>query len=101
MAAPSIESKGDGRYLIQGELDMQTVSAFWQQTERLFAEMPAEVCFDLSGVTRSDSAGLALLLEWMRTAKRSNIQLYFQNLPTQTQDIARLSELLDLLPLRD
>ena len=101
MPAPSIQAEGKERYRIEGELQMGTVPRLWQRTERLFAEMPSEVWFDLRGVSRSDSAGLALLLEWMRAAQRAGVTLHFENLPTQIRDIARLSELLEVLPLSD
>ncbi|MBF6309145.1 STAS domain-containing protein, partial [Nocardia farcinica] len=60
---------------------------------------PGEVCFDLQAVTRSDSAGLALLVEWMQFARQQDRKLSFRNLPDQLRDIARISGLEDLLPL--
>lgn len=101
MSKPSITSRGGGEYRIEGRLEMGTVSELWQQTDHLFADMPKEVWFDLGGVSRSDSAGLALLLEWMRAAEREKVTLHLRHLPEQMRDIARLSELHEVLPLGD
>ena len=52
---------------------------------------------DLSGVTSGDSAGLALLIEWLSVAKAAGRSLRYENVPTQLQQLARLSEVEDLL----
>ncbi len=52
---------------------------------------------DLAGVTASDSAGLALLIEWLRVAKAASRSLRFENIPSQLQQLARLSEVEELL----
>jgi len=86
-------------FLIEGELNMQTVPTLLQA---MLSQLPAsgsEAHVDLAGVTRSDSAGLALLVEWLRLAKAGNIRLQFHNLPSQLQEIARVSDLLPILPL--
>ena len=86
-------------FLIEGELNMQTVPTLLQV---MLSQLPAsgsEAHIDLAGVTRSDSAGLALLVEWLRLAKAGDIRLQFHNLPPQLQEMARVSDLLPLLPL--
>jgi phospholipid transport system transporter-binding protein len=52
---------------------------------------------DLAGVTASDSAGLALLIEWLSVAKGAGRALRFENIPSQLQQLARLSEVEELL----
>ncbi len=52
---------------------------------------------DLGGVTGSDSAGLALLIEWLSVAKAAGRALRFDNIPAQLQQLARLSEVEELL----
>ena len=47
---------------------------------------------DLAGVTGSDSAGLALLIEWLSVAKAAGRALRYDNTPMQLQQLARLSE---------
>jgi ABC-type transporter Mla MlaB component len=52
---------------------------------------------DLAGVTASDSSGLALLIEWLSVAKGASRTLRFENIPSQLQQLARLSEVEELL----
>jgi len=52
---------------------------------------------DLAGVTGSDSSGLALLIEWLSIAKRMGRKVDYENMPSQLHQLARLSEVEDLL----
>ena len=52
---------------------------------------------DLAAVTASDSAGLALLIEWLSVAKGANQALRYENIPCQLEQLARLSEVEELL----
>ena len=86
-------------FLVEGELNRLTVPALLQAMISQFPASGSEAHIDLAGVTRSDSTGLALLVEWLRLAKAGDIRLHFHNLPPQLQAIARVSDLLPLLPL--
>jgi phospholipid transport system transporter-binding protein len=57
------------------------------------------VVLDLQGVTRADSAGLALMLQWVDEARRRGRSIRFSGVPDSLLDIARFSNVLDLLPL--
>jgi phospholipid transport system transporter-binding protein len=52
---------------------------------------------DLSGVKDSDSSGLALLIEWLSIAKAASKSLHYENIPTQLHQLARLSDVEELL----
>ena len=52
---------------------------------------------DLAGVTASDSSGLALLIEWLSVAKAAGRALRYDNIPSQLHQLARLSEVEELL----
>ncbi|WP_255210709.1 STAS domain-containing protein [Methylogaea oryzae] len=54
---------------------------------------------DLSGVRRADSAGLALLVEWLAQANRLNRQLDFRHVPDQILRMAKVGGLEDILSL--
>ena len=99
MSRIEVERQADDRYRIHGELTLATVPAL--EGRALTDQWPAEatVTLDLSGVTRSDSAGLALLIEWLRLARRRNVRLRLVELPVQMREIARISDLLPILPL--
>lgn len=52
---------------------------------------------DCSGVTAADSAGLAVLLDWLATASRSGGALGYDRIPDELLGIARISEVEELL----
>ena len=52
---------------------------------------------DCSAVEESDSAGLAVLLDWLAAAKRRNLSLRFVSLPQRLLAIAQISEIEETL----
>jgi len=98
MSGAAIRRGADDRLVVEGELDFTTVVALLGDAQPLF-DAGSEVRIDLQGITRSDSAGLALLIEWMRTAQRLGKAIKFLNIPPQMLDIARVSSLDQVLPL--
>jgi phospholipid transport system transporter-binding protein len=52
---------------------------------------------DLSGVTAGDSAGLAVLVEWLSAARARGATLRYEAVPAQILAIARISDLEALL----
>jgi len=94
----SFEDIGAGRFRIEGRLDFNSVLQALDTSKHLFAELHA-IQLDLSGVSAIDSAGLALIIEWIGHAKRSNCHLSFRNVPAQAMAIARISDVEKLLPL--
>jgi len=96
----AVINKLDSHHIqVEGELNLATAPVLVQTMLDQFPLTGSEVHIDLMGVTRSDSAGLALLVEWLRQAERQDITLRFHNLPGQLREIARVSDLLPLLPL--
>jgi phospholipid transport system transporter-binding protein len=86
-------------YRVSGEMTLDTATDIVAETESLFDQAPT-VSIDLTAVSRADSAGLALLITWMRQAKKSGKTISFHNLPTQMQAIARASGLDEFLPIQ-
>jgi len=97
VSTASVEALGEGRFAVRGPLRFQTVSAVWRESVPLFRDVP-RLALDFSAVTEVDSAGLALLIEWMREARRQGAEIHFLNMPTQMQTNARVSGLEGLLP---
>lgn len=98
MAEAKVERRKAGRFALVGDLSMRTVPALWERTRSVLDEAPTwEV--DLAEVARSDSAGLALLVEWLREAKRRGSELRLLHVPDQMLAIARVSSLDRILPL--
>ena len=52
---------------------------------------------DLSGVTESDSAGLAVLIEWLAVGTRAGRDVRFANLPEGIRAVAEIGGVADLL----
>jgi phospholipid transport system transporter-binding protein len=84
------------RARVIGSLHFSTVSALLAAGVAAITDGRAAV-IDLAKVTASDSAGLALLIEWLSVAKAANHALRFENIPSQLQQLARLSEVEELL----
>ena len=98
MSRARLEALGAGRFRVSGVLDATTAADVLEQSEPRFAQaQEPNIEMDLGGVGESDSAGLALLIEWMRMAKQSGKQIHFANVPAQIAALARISEVEDLL----
>jgi phospholipid transport system transporter-binding protein len=95
-----IEQLGDGRFLVHGKLEFETVTEALEESDRLFHGDGA-LDIDLGSVSTGDSAGLALLLEWVRQARHAGRKITFRNVPEQLLAIARISEAQNFLPMAD
>jgi len=89
---------GEGRLRVEGVLDFGSVGRLAADSEVLFRRN-AHLRIDLAGVEAANSAGLALLLEWMDLARSLRIDLRFMNLPESLLRIAAFSNLGSLLPI--
>jgi len=93
-------SQGISRYALAGELDFQTVAGLLPEGNRMLAgEGPLDL--DLVEVREANSAGLALLLEWIDLAGRRGRPLRLYNLPESLVHLADLANVGSLLPLAD
>ena len=77
-------------------LHFTTVTALLRTGSDAIANGLADV-IDLSGVKDSDSSGLALLIEWLSIARAERKSLRYENIPTQLHQLARLSDVEELL----
>lgn len=95
-----VKQNGSGIIHLCGILSFQTVPNLLLQTKDLFEDHgQGDVQVDLSEVARSDSAGVALLVEWMNEARRQKREIEFLNVPSQMLGIVRVSSLDEVLPL--
>lgn len=97
MSEPRLEAGEPGLFRLSGELTFDTVPELLKEGARLLASA-AELRIDLSGVRRADSAGLALLAEWLREAGQRRLTLRYLNVPAQLHNLARVSGLDQVLP---
>ena len=97
-ARARLRSLGAGEARVEGALDFDTARPLFTAGEALLRR-PGALCIDLGGVDSANSAGLALLLEWLDLARARRIDLRFANLPDALLRIAALSNVDGLLPL--
>ena len=96
MSEFDIKDLGDGRFSLAGKMTFETAEKILRASEEPFEEH-SQIEVDLSGVTASDSAGLALLLEWVTWANHSVREIRFKHMPEKILDIARTTEVEGLL----
>lgn len=94
-----IKRSKDNYFCVEGVLNFHTVAALRDCGNDIIAQQSQDITFDLKLVTRSDSAGLALLAAWVRYANQQSKSLRFMNIPNQMLDVAKLSNLDRVLPL--
>ncbi len=83
------------RARVVGLLEFATVTKLLPAGAAAIAAGNAAI-IDLGGVTGSDSAGLALLIEWLSVARHAQRTLRYENLSAQLHQLALLSEVEDL-----
>lgn len=98
MATLGFEDAGEGRFRLSGVLGFATVTEALERSRGLFADHK-RIEVDLGGVESTDSAGLALLVEWTAWARREKRKLSFRRVPKQALALAHISEVDELLPL--
>jgi phospholipid transport system transporter-binding protein len=89
----------DGVLAVSGALTFATVPELWERSSAWVSRTDGPLTIDLTAVTRADSAGLGLLVEWLRQAASAGRRLRFANIPTQVQSLARVNGLSSALDL--
>ncbi|THF61716.1 STAS domain-containing protein [Pseudothauera rhizosphaerae] len=82
---------------LEGPLTMATVAPLLEEGCR--AAAAADRVVDLSAVTVADSAALALLFAWLRSARANGRRLVLRGVPAGLQSLAVLYGVDGLLPL--
>ena len=101
-AGPFTLATGEGgRLLAEGPLTFASArharELGLERIERGAAGTDGALVIDCQGVTASDSAGLAVLLDWLAAAKAQGRPLHFAHLPQGLAALARISEADELL----
>ncbi len=96
MAEIRFEDQGDGKFALHGGLTFSTASSALEQSKELFQDH-ARIELDMTDVTDGDSAGLAVLLEWVNWAKNYVREIRYINVPAEIVAIAQISEVDDML----
>jgi phospholipid transport system transporter-binding protein len=88
---------GEGQLRVDGDLDFESVAPLLAKGVALMPQN-GQLQIDLSGVKSANSAGLALLLEWLDLARARGISLRYLDMPESLTRIAAFSNLGTLLP---
>jgi phospholipid transport system transporter-binding protein len=97
-AAVSVAESGPDRYGVRGPLTFATARrALDAGLGALAAARGASIEMDCGEVSASDSAGLAVLIEWLAWARRNGRELHFANVPEAICAVARICEIEGLL----
>lgn len=91
-----IDAVGPNRLLARGELSFATAEQALPAGLSLLPSGGA-CTMDLTAITSADSAGLAVLIEWLSVAAERGCKLVFEAVPAQLRAIARISDLDELI----
>lgn len=92
----TLEDLGGGRFALRGSMAFETAASILRESEPLFSEHTL-LTVDLSGIDDTDSAGLALLLEWITWANHTVREIRFEGMPEKIDAIAKTTEVDSLL----
>ena len=87
---------GEGRFSLEGDMSFKTAERILKSSEEPFGQY-TRLEVDLAGVSNADSAGLALLLEWITWANHTVREIRFVSIPERILAIAKTTEVEPLL----
>lgn len=102
-SAPAIDGQAafvaasTGVYRLESALTFATVPALHGPGLERIAAAEGELRFDLHGVGATDSAGLALLVDWLAAARARQCTLRYGQPPEALLALAKLSEVESLI----
>jgi phospholipid transport system transporter-binding protein len=89
-ATAQLADRGAGRCTLSGSLTLETAAWLWRELQA-GGLLATAVEADLSGVTESDSTGLALLLAWRANRLQARGDLGFTGVPQRLDALAALT----------
>jgi phospholipid transport system transporter-binding protein len=95
-----LREAGAGRLTLRGSLDFDSVAPLRPQL-RAYLQPGASIIINLKRVGQCNSAGLALLLQWVEDARRQGSSIAFRQIPPSLREITDLYHLATLLPIVD
>lgn len=88
-----------GKFLVRGDMTFATASQGLKQSSALLKGKYRSVRFDLGDISRADSSGAGLLIEWLRIARSSGCELSFVNIPAPLKAMIRVAGVEGMLPI--
>lgn len=94
--AEALVERAEGGFSLNGSLTRENVAKIWAQGVEKFVGS-TRIDLNLAGVSMCDTAGVAMLVDWLRVTRSSGQELFFHGAPAQMLAIARVSDLVQLL----
>ena len=88
-----------GNYLIKGDLIFSNINKATTKVinfKQTGSTINSVITIDLQQLGKIDSAGLALLIEWIKFSRLHKNELRFNNIPAQLSALAKLSYLSEI-----
>jgi len=86
-----------GVYRLEAALTFASVASLHAGGLELIDSASDSLTFDLAAVSTVDSAGLALLIDWLAEAQSKSRALKYADVPTALLSLARLSDVEKLI----
>ncbi len=100
MTACHLYAAGEGRFRVSGEMSFTSVPGLWEQSRHTLEAAKTDTLeIDLAAVEAFDSAGLALLVAWIRWAHQRSKIIQFAHMPAKLSELARANRLERLFDL--
>ncbi|WP_417660519.1 STAS domain-containing protein [Pseudomonas sp.] len=100
MSRASMDELSPGVFQLSGVIDYSSGPQLRKDGGKLLKDCNASTCvIDCAAVEKSSSVGLSLLLAFVRDAQSKGKSIVIRHLPKDMQEIAKVSELLDILPV--
>ncbi|MGA2564142.1 MAG: STAS domain-containing protein [Steroidobacteraceae bacterium] len=102
-AAPGIDAErafvevSSGAYRLEAPLTFATVPSLRRAGLSRIAAAQSGLSIDLQQVALSDSAGLALLIDWLAEARKLQRTLHYEHVPEALRVLAGLSDVESLI----
>ncbi|WP_133470781.1 STAS domain-containing protein [Paraglaciecola marina] len=101
----SVSESSDGHFILQGDLNRNTVTSAWKNSlsdlnakqDKSNTVLPI---VDLAGVRDVDTAGLAWLVNLLRQSKQQHIQFQLKNVPVTLINLAKISDVDNFLSVQ-
>ncbi|MDO8595645.1 MAG: STAS domain-containing protein [Sulfuricaulis sp.] len=100
MSENGITARDNGVFEVTGQMTFQSVPQFLVHTDKWLHGGIGKVTLDMHGVTLADSAGLALLIEWLQLSRSAQREIVFTNMPDQMRDLIRVNGLQQVFALK-
>lgn len=86
-------------YRLVGDLTFASALAALRGASQVLDCQAGGIGFDLSGIRHVDSAGVALLIEWLLMARKSGCHLTLSHVPQNLRAIMQVNGVLELVPM--